>query len=68
MGDKPTRRKRGKKSESLPLPTPRTPLARDLQEIRARVLAEEGGALDLDGVLRELADRRGGVYRPDEDE
>jgi hypothetical protein len=41
--------------------TPRTPLGRELVEIRKRIVASGQPLLDWDDLEREVAERRGGV-------
>ena len=45
---------------------PRTELGRELMAIRNRIVASGQPLLDWEGVRREVAERRGGVYDPDE--
>lgn len=44
---------------------PRTPLGRELWELRKRIVASGEPLLDAEGIEREVAERRGGVSEED---
>jgi hypothetical protein len=44
---------------------PRTPLGRELWELRKRIVASGEPLLDADAIEREVAERRGGVSERD---
>jgi hypothetical protein len=52
--------KRKKTSDDMPF-TPRTPLAKQLWELRQEVLASGVPLLNLDEIRQEVQERRGGV-------
>jgi hypothetical protein len=67
MASYPKRRTEPEVIESTPGEEfkPRTPLGRELWELRKRIVASGEPLLDADAIEREVAERRGGVSERD---